>query len=134
MARDAGYGMSVIRQAARRRAKATSIRALADEIGMSYTGCRAFLGGGKPHPETRRRLVAWYSALKAGSALRSSIEDMDLAVDLLVRYIQRAGTPQMVRERMAAFAKSLLGEVDDESRRKVLQPLLEGLLTATENR
>lgn len=82
------------------------MRATATEIGMSYTGFRAFLQGGKPHRETRRRLAAWYA--RAGKGI--SQEDVEAAVEIIAVYLY-AGTRNLTRERVDRIASSLVREL-----------------------
>lgn len=101
------FGVATLRQAAKRRADQTSIRSTATEIGMSYTGLRGFLNGGKPHPETLRRLVAWYARHRDRSASAVRREDINAALALLTHYIEQAGTPALLRERVDQVMRSL---------------------------
>lgn len=94
---------------------------------MSYTGFRAFLKGGKPHPETLRRLTAWYVAQRNEQAGAVAQEDLDAAMGIFVQYVRRASTRKMVRERIETLVDSLLGELDEQDRKVIVPQLLEGL-------
>jgi hypothetical protein len=124
MPRESAPGIGVIRAAAQTRADGSSLRTVAKEIGLSYTGLRAFLRGGKPQAETRRRLVAWYGRLKSGSA---SYPSPELAVDLLLNYIRQAGTPQLIRERIEDVGEALASQLTDGERSLVVPSLVEAL-------
>lgn len=52
--------VSVLRTAAQRAVDATSLRTVAEAIGMSHPGLSKFLAGGEPRPATVRKLVEWY--------------------------------------------------------------------------
>ena len=112
-----GFGVATLRTAAQRRAGETSLRSTAAEIGMSYTGLRGFLKGGKPHPETLRRLVAWYAGRSGRSAEAIHREDIEAALTLLTRYIQQAGTPALLRERVDQVIHSLTPHAKGGERR-----------------
>lgn len=112
MSAKAGFGVATLRAAAQRRADDTSLRATAAEIGMSYTGLRGFLRGGKPHPETLRRLVVWYARRRGGHAGGAvPVKDVEAALTLLTHYIRQAGTPALLRERVDRVLRSLEEEV-----------------------
>lgn len=49
-----------LRDAIRRRVEETSLRAVADEVGMSFSGLRSFLEGRSPQRRTREMLMRWY--------------------------------------------------------------------------
>lgn len=100
-------GVSAIRDAARKRAAETSGRATAVEIGMSETAFRHFLQGGKPHPGTRQKLVSWFVRLTGGPAEQIKTEDIDVALDLLVRYLADSPGPDVRRKRRAYIDQRL---------------------------
>src|ERR1044071_4560951 len=65
------FGMARIREAVAERVAASSLRAVATEIGMSWSGLRKFLRGGSPHRATAQKLLAWYhESRKQASAKR----------------------------------------------------------------
>lgn len=103
------FDVARIRAAAQARADETSIRSTADEIGMSFTGFRAFLVGGNPHPRTGKKLVDWYaehSRRREGSGI--SRRDVDLAIRLLVRYANEDGRVEVRTRR----AREILQQVE----------------------
>lgn len=87
------FGIETVREAARRRVAETSLRELADEIPMSFSGLRSFLKGGTPQPATRAKLVAWYAHSRGGK--RVSKRDVEAALSLIKAYIAEAPTPQL---------------------------------------
>lgn len=127
-------GVEVLRFAAQKRAEATSIRATAAEIGMSYTGFRAFLQGGKPHRETRRRLAAWYAIMQSRSGTGIGAEDVAAAAEVFAAYLRQAGTPKLVRERIAVLVDSLVGEFDTTGRQTIVPQLVQDLTSILDRR
>ena len=86
--------LATLRAAAKKHADATSLRSAAADIGLSFTGFRAFLAGGKPHPKTRARLVSWYVEHRKSprrSTRRITREDAELGICLLGLYIRQDG-------------------------------------------
>jgi hypothetical protein len=92
------FGIPAVREAVRRRVEETSLRYVAAEIPMSFSGLRSFLDGGTPQRATRARLVAWYARSRAPKAAGISREDVDAAIDLLVIYLAEDDRP-LVRDR-----------------------------------
>ena len=88
----ATFNLKVLVDAVRRCVDETSIRAVADEIGMSPSGLHVLLGGSKPHPATRQKLVLWYvERQKTDASGRDEISprDVDAAMRLLVLYAKQ---------------------------------------------
>jgi hypothetical protein len=90
--------IGVVREAARKRVAETSLRAVADEVGMSFSGLRSFLAGGSPHASTRMSLVRWYYARSARSAAPPR-EELETAIALVRSYLRDESKPRAVRER-----------------------------------
>lgn len=61
----------VLRAAAQAAVDASSLRTVAVEIGVSFSGLRSFLAGGRPYLRTQRRLSTWY--------VRKRVDDHDAA-------------------------------------------------------
>lgn len=74
---------AAIRQALRREAERTSLRAVAREVGMTPTGLRGVLDGATPYATTRARLRAWHFRWQRGR------EPTPAEADELVRLILR---------------------------------------------
>ena len=86
-----------LRKLVRQRVDESSIRAIAEEIGISRGGLESFLKGREPYTKTRLRLAAWYMRQKhPGDSIRR--EEVDAAIALIERYIEAAGT-KATRER-----------------------------------
>jgi hypothetical protein len=81
------FGIETIREVVRRRVAETSLRQVADEIPMSFSGLRSFLRGGTPQPATRAKLVSW--CVQARTKRRSVLSETDVqtAIELLRAYL-----------------------------------------------
>jgi hypothetical protein len=55
-----GPPVGALRESVRRAVAATSLRAVADQVGITHRGLALFLEGSKPRPGTVRKLTAWY--------------------------------------------------------------------------
>jgi len=124
---NSSFGVGAIRAAAKRRIELASERSVAADIGMSYTAFRSFLRGAKPHQETRARLVVWYTRQRAEHG-RTSKEDVEAAITLLVQNVAEAPTATVARRRVAALLDALLEELGPDNRRVVIPALVELLL------
>lgn len=105
-----GAPLDVLRHAAAEAETASSLRAVAREIGMSPTGLRNFIDGQTPYPSTRRKLNAWYTRYRLSRRVFTETE-------------ARAGLAVLLDAIPAAgFAKAAegildrLAEVHDEAR------------------
>lgn len=127
MPRRVAQGIEAIREAARARAEASSLRSAAEEIGLSYTGFRAFLQGGKPHPETRQRLVAWFTRQQGVRANPPARTEHHLGVELVLAYLQESPTPKVLRQRATAIAQAL-GQGMTDGERSVVVPAIASTL------
>lgn len=103
--------IGLVREAAAARVEASSLRDVADEVGMSFSGLRSFLAGGSPHAKTRAQLVRWYYARAATSA-EPPREDRETAIALLRVYLRDESKPKTVRERRL---RELIERLRDES-------------------
>lgn len=121
------FGIEAIRGLVLRKNERQSLRQLAGEIGISYTGLRFFLRGSKPQPETLRRLVAWYGGARSGLVEAVRLEDVRAAVTLIARHVQTSATPTLRRQRLEAVIRMLSAELDSDSRRQLLSALSERL-------
>lgn len=59
---DGGVRVEAIREAARHATQATSLRAVARQVGMSPMGLKHFLEGRRPYKATLRKLTVWFIA------------------------------------------------------------------------
>jgi hypothetical protein len=87
-----------LRDALRKRVAETSLRAVADEVGMSFNGLNHVLAGGSPQRKTREKLVRWYYSQSTGSRAIPH-EDFETAIALVLSYLRDESKPRAVRER-----------------------------------
>lgn len=71
-----------IRAAARLAIEATSLRAVARDVGMSPMGLKHFVAGTQPYSATSRKLLAWYAVYQADAG-GSSVESIRAALELM---------------------------------------------------
>lgn len=95
------------------RCSETSLRAVADEIGMSFSGLKSFLDRDSDdvHRKTREKLVRWYYARSKHAAIVPQ-EDVETAVALLRTYLRDESKPRAVRERQL---RELIVRLEGES-------------------
>lgn len=71
-----------IRGAARLAIEATSLRAVARDVGMSPMGLKHFVAGTQPYSATYRKLLAWYAVHQADAG-GSSVESVRAGLQLM---------------------------------------------------
>ena len=87
----------LIRHEAELAVAAASLRTVADEIGMSAMGLRAFIrGDGQPQPRTLRKLHAWH-ARYAAAHRSAGLQDARSALIVLVGFYPRAVRSRVLR-------------------------------------
>jgi hypothetical protein len=109
-------GIVAMRDAVRRRVNGTSLRNVAFEVGMSFSGLRTFLHGARPHPATRRKLVAWYTSQRATPAQPVRRDDVDAAITLLARFVRNDRRAEGRARRVKSVVERLLSELDHVQR------------------
>jgi len=74
-----------LRETVALRVEATSLRAVARQVGMSPSGLEKFLSGGTPYSRSRQKLQDWWE--REGSRPHSEVspEGIEVAVGALVR-------------------------------------------------
>lgn len=110
------FGLDAIRGLVLRKSERQSLRELAGEVGISYTGLRFFLKGSRPQPENLRRLVAWYGGARSGSGERVKIEDVQAAITLVARHVQGSATPKLKRKRLERVVEMLSAELEPDGK------------------
>jgi hypothetical protein len=73
--------------AARQRVLATSLRAVAAEIGMEHSGLNKLLQGTTPRPSTIEKLTTWYLRHAGSGELDSPPELVEAALAILVQHL-----------------------------------------------
>jgi hypothetical protein len=107
MSAKVAFGIDTIRRAAAKHAEETSAVTAASEIGMSRTAFRHFLKGGRPHPTTREKLVAWFVRHRAGGAGGPSTGDIEAAILLLRDFLAASPTPVARQTRLSNLVDRL---------------------------
>jgi hypothetical protein len=100
--------LKVLRDAVRRRVEQTSIRVVAEEIGMSPSGLHILLRGSRPHPATREKLVRWYVEQRDAQETRGepvSPVDVDVALQLLMLYVTQDARETVQRRRIREIVR-----------------------------
>ncbi|MEX1258150.1 MAG: hypothetical protein WEG36_11085 [Gemmatimonadota bacterium] len=121
-------GIAGIRRLAKKRVEETSLRAVAAEVGMSYSGLRSFLEGREPYRGTRMKLMAWHARVQHPTAESISTEAVEEALALLGRYlaslqdskIRGTVSAELMRAVLIGLEGPVLAEVSDAIR-KVLK-------------
>jgi len=103
-----------LREAIRKRVEETSLRATADEIGLtSYTALGRFIRGETSSPQRTNRdlMTRWY--YKRGSGNDSTVprEDVETALSVLRTWVGDASKSKSVRERRR---REVLDGLEDE--------------------
>lgn len=101
------FSVETIREAVRRRLADISLRELAAEIPMSFSGLRSFAAGGNPHPKTRAHLVAWYATSQGDRKRRVPKADVEAAIELLRAYLDEDGREGIRSRRRAEIMRRL---------------------------
>jgi len=74
-----------LRETVALRVQATSLRAVARQVGMSPSGLEKFLSGGTPYTRSRQKLQDWWEREGARPRGEVSPEGIEVAVGALVR-------------------------------------------------
>ncbi|MHB1210588.1 MAG: hypothetical protein ACYC1I_12925 [Acidimicrobiales bacterium] len=124
MPSEPGLSLATIRVAAKKHADATSLRSAAADIGLSFTGFRAFLAGGKPHPRTRARLVSWYVEHRKSSRRSTrgiTRDDAELGICLLGLYLRQDGREDARDRKLIDLARRIAkdGDVSPDLRERL---------------
>jgi hypothetical protein len=106
------FDTAAVRALAAQRVAVSSIRSVAEEIGVSKSGLESLLMGREPYSKTRVKLAAWYQRQRAGGETDVSPKDVDAAIAVIARYVQAGSTPA-ARERRERTVRERLREVDE---------------------
>ncbi|HEX8361014.1 MAG TPA: hypothetical protein VF613_12945 [Longimicrobium sp.] len=85
------------------RVHATSLRAVARQVGMSPSGLEKFIAGGTPYSNTRRKLVEWWYREGTQSHLDLSADGVAVALGTLVRDLPPDRRERTLRELMGTL-------------------------------
>ncbi|HSU14031.1 hypothetical protein [Longimicrobium sp.] len=76
-----------LREQVTTRVQATSLRAVARQVGMSPTGLEKFLAGGTPYTRSRQKLQDWAERETGRPSSDLTLEGVEIAIGALVRDI-----------------------------------------------
>lgn len=116
----AGQGVAGLRSQVRQAVEASSLRAVAEEIGMSWSGLRSFLEGTTPHPSTIAKLLAWSGTKRTASPSR---RDMLSAIEVMADYIEGVPSPEGRRKRLLGVLSALTERVGPDLARELQRAL-----------
>lgn len=101
------FGIDQVREFAQKRVELTSLREVAADVGMSFSGLFSFLQGGDPYSRNRQKLIDWY--VRTRHAERAiAPEEVDQAVALLENYINAGSTDEQAKRRAKEITRRLL--------------------------
>jgi hypothetical protein len=87
-----------LRESVAIRVHATSLRAVARQVGMSPSGLEKFIAGGTPYSNTRRKLVEWWYREGTQAPLELSSDGVAVALGTLVRDLPPERRERTLRE------------------------------------
>ena len=87
-----------LRESVAIRVHASSLRAVARQVGMSPSGLEKFLAGGTPYTNTRRKLVEWWYREGTQPPLDLSADGVAVALGTLVRDLPPDRRERTLRE------------------------------------
>ena len=108
-----------VRRYVQGRADASSVRAVADEIGIGHTSLEKFLDGSSPHAKNRILIVEWYLH---EHQIRPVREPMPIPVDLQAQ-VQVQTYPGGMQGHLDALLSELRGEARTEARLRITTTL-----------
>ncbi len=109
MTRSQGVSIAELRQALQSRLQNTSLRQLAEEVGMSWSGLRTFLRGTEPYSVTTHKLTVWYTRYLGGHQQETDADAARAALTVLLRHV----TPSRRHE----VQQQILKVIADEARK-----------------
>jgi hypothetical protein len=112
------FDTDAVRRLAAARVDESSLRAVADEIGLSKSGLDHFLKGREPYAKTRVKLAAWLMRQKHPTSDSIRAGEVDAAIALLDRYMNSVGTDTVRDRRVREVADRLFSNVTPNSARK----------------
>lgn len=104
------FGIEGVREFAQQRVEATSLRAVAAEIGMSNSGLHSFLRGGEPYNHVRKKLIAWFMRLRYPESRPIAAGEIDAATSLLAAYLRQADPKNLRGRRFLQISEQIAAE------------------------
>jgi transcriptional regulator with XRE-family HTH domain len=100
--------ISSIRELARTHVEASTLREVADQIGLSKSALDEFVKGRHPYSKNLLKLAAWKLRQRdAGDAPDIRREDVVAAIALLEQYVGAAGSASVREKRVSEVVKRL---------------------------
>lgn len=90
--------VDALRDSVRRAVDSTSLREVADQVGMSHSGLRTFIEGRRPQAATLGLVARWFYS-RAGRSPAVRREDFNAAIAVIDAYLNDHSKPARVRER-----------------------------------
>lgn len=104
--------VGAIRALAETRIKESSLRSVADEIGVSKSGLDSFIRGRDPYAKTRIKLAAWFMRQSRPDSASVARDELEGALAILERYMDSAPTPAAKRRRVREVETRLFPNED----------------------
>lgn len=101
------FSVDAIRQLAKDRVEATSLRAVAAEIPMSKSGLDSFLKGRSPYSATQPKLSSWYVRNRGSRKGLVAPEEFEAAIAILGAYVSQDERPEVRQERLRDLIERL---------------------------
>lgn len=101
------FDVATVRAVMQHRVDQTSLRAVADEAGMSKSGLDSFLRGRTPYSRTRARLIAWWVRQRDPKQASVSPAEVDAAIAVLEVYMHSVGSDAARRKRVREVTRRL---------------------------
>jgi hypothetical protein len=99
-----------LRETVRLRVEATSLRAVARQVGMSPSGLEKFLAGGTPYAGSRQKLQDWWEREGSRPRPEVSAQGIEVAVGALVRDLP----PEFRAEAIERLIRALRDVYDEQ--------------------
>ena len=100
-----GTSLERLRETVALRVQATSLRAVARQVGMSPSGLEKFLGGSTPYSTSRQKLQEWWAREGAHPRDDLTAEGMEIAIGALVRDLPAEHRPEAIRRVIESLAR-----------------------------
>jgi len=99
------FDVGAMRKFAQARVDSSSLRAVADEIGISKSGLDHFLKGRNPYSRTRTKMFAWFAQHRGSAPITT--DDVDAAIALLDAYVSTAANDAVRQRRVREVTRRL---------------------------
>jgi hypothetical protein len=93
--------VALLRESVRRAVAAASLRAVAEQVGLTHRGLALFIDGSRPRPGTVRKLTTWYLH-RPRDANAISPDDAEAALAVLVHGVPPGSVDESIRYLLAS--------------------------------